>query len=593
VQAISGSGGWPLNVFLTPDARPFFGGTYFPPVRAFNRASWKEVLTNIAQAYRDRREEILEQAAQLTEHLHKSNAFGLGAGSALDIPLDEKFTRQQLQLAKESVMKAADRQWGGFSRAPKFPQTFTIQFLLRYYHAYREADALEQARLSLDKMIMGGIYDQVGGGFARYSTDTEWLAPHFEKMTYDNALLVSVLSEAYQLTGEKAYADTIRQTLDFMEREMRGGEAGFYAALDADSEGVEGKFYTWTHEELKTLLGDDFPVLAEAWDISPEGNWEHVNILRLRFTPETVAARFGLATAALEEKMEKARSILLAARADRIRPQTDDKLLLGWNALMNTALTRAYASLGEARYLARARENMEFLLSAFADGQSGGLFHTYKNGQARFPAFLDDYAYLIEALLALQEASGEGRYIREAEKLAGYVLKNFTEETGPFFYYTPAGQEDVIVRKKEVYDGAVPSGNAIMAWNLHRLGILVNRPDWRQRSVDMLDAMVQVLTRYPNSFGVWANLLLEMVRGTLEIAVVGPGAGAGAAELMRQYIPHRIMQFAEVPEAGYPLLEGRQPEGSATYYLCRDYACQKPVKSPSALLQLIDRGAES
>jgi uncharacterized protein len=593
VQAISGNGGWPLNVFLTPDARPFFGGTYFPPVRAYNRASWKEVLTNIAQAYRDRRGEILEQAAQLTAHLQQSNAFGLGTSSGLDIPLEEKFTRQQLQLALDNLMKSADLQWGGFSRAPKFPQTFSIQYLLRYYHAYGDSVALEQARLSLDKMIMGGINDQVGGGFARYSTDTEWLAPHFEKMTYDNALLVMVLSEAYQLTGEALYADTIRQTLAFMEREMRDPEGGYYAALDADSEGVEGKFYTWTYEELHTLLGEDFEVLAETWDISPGGNWEHVNILRLRFALETVAEKFGLTTAALQDKIEAARATLLAARAARVRPQTDDKILLGWNALTNIALTKAYAALGEPVYLERARENMGFLLSVFADRQRGGLFHTYKNRLARFPAFLDDYAYLIEALLALQEVSGDSRYIREAEKLAGYVLEHFPEEEGPFFYYTPRGQDDVIIRKKEVYDGAVPSGNAIMAWNLHRLGILVHRPEWRQRSADMLDATVQVVTRYPNSFGVWANLLLEMVRGTHEIAVVGPGAEKGAGVLMRKFIPHRIMQFAEVPEAGFPLLEGREPGGSATFYLCRDYTCQKPVKTPSELLQLIDRGDES
>ncbi|MCU0380028.1 MAG: thioredoxin domain-containing protein [Chitinophagaceae bacterium] len=593
VQAIAGNGGWPLNVFLTPEAKPFFGGTYFPPVRAFNRASWKEVLTNIAQSYRDRREEIRGQADQLTEHLQKSNAFGLGMVSAIDIPLEEKFTRQQLQLAKENVMKAADRQWGGFSRAPKFPQAFTIQFLLRYHHAYGDEEALSQARLSLDKMIMGGIYDQAGGGFARYSTDTEWLAPHFEKMAYDNALLVGVLSEAFQLTGDSRYADTIRHTIGFMEREMLSPEGGFYAALDADSEGVEGKFYTWTYDEAKALLGEDFELMADTWDISPGGNWEHVNILRLRQPLEALALRHGLTVEALETRIAHARKILMDARARRVRPQLDDKILLGWNALMNTALSKSYAALGDPRLLELARSNMEFLLSVFADSQKGGLFHTYKHGEAKYPGFLDDYASLVEALLSLQELSGEARYIHLAGRLTEHVLDNFSEEEGPFFYYTPAGQADVIVRKKEVYDGAIPSGNAVMAWNLHRLGILLNRADWRQRSVDMLDAMVQTAVRYPNSFGVWVNLLLEMVQGTMEIVVLGPGAADGARDLLKRYIPHRVFQFSEKVLEGFPLMEGKDPAGDTTWYLCRDYACRRPVKTLLELTQLIDRGEES
>jgi uncharacterized protein YyaL (SSP411 family) len=593
VQAMTGSGGWPLNVFLTPDTRPFFGGTYFPPVRAFNRASWKEVLTNIAQAYRDRRSEIDEQADQLTAHLRQSNSFGLSGSRSIDIPQEERFTRQQLQLARENLMKAADRTWGGFSRAPKFPQTFSIQYLLRFHHAFGDPDALEQARLTLDKMLMGGIYDQVGGGFARYSTDTEWLAPHFEKMTYDNALLVGVLAEACQLTGDPAYAEAIRHTIAFMEREMMSNEAGFYAALDADSEGVEGKFYTWTYEEARLLLGEDFPLFADLWDISPEGNWEHVNILRLRQKPDIVAPRHGLTEEELAQKMEKARGVLMEARAARVRPQLDNKVLLGWNALMNAALSKAYAALGDEGYRELARKNMDFLLRVFEDTSTGGLFHTYTAGSARYPAFLDDYASLVDALICLQEITGDTRYLAEAKRWTAFVLAKFSEEGGPFFYFTPEGQQDILVRKKEVYDGATPSGNAQMAWNLHRLSILLGEPSWALRSGQMIDALVEALTRYPQSFGLWANLLQEIVVGTNEIVILGPGAAAEASRLLRVYLPNRVFQFSEDARSGFPLLEGKIPGNAPTWFLCRNYACKRPVYSLEEMLQLLDKGEET
>jgi hypothetical protein len=593
VQAMTGSGGWPLNVFLTPDTRPFFGGTYFPPVRAFNRASWKEVLTNIAQAYRDRKPEIFEQAEQLTAHLRQSNAFGLSEPRNFDIPREERFNRQQLRLARENLMKSADRIWGGFSHAPKFPQTFSIQYLLRYHHAFGDPEALAQARLTLDKMLMGGIYDQVGGGFARYSTDTEWLAPHFEKMTYDNALLVGVMAEAYQLTGDEAYAQAIRHTIAFMEREMLAPEGGFYAALDADSEGVEGKFYTWTHDEAKQLLGEDFSLVADTWDISPGGNWEHVNILRLRLSPEAVAAKHGLTLEALRQKIDRARQVLMEARSGRIRPLLDDKILLGWNALMNSALSKAFAALGEESYRDLARKNMDFLLRTFTDVAGGGLFHTHKAGMSRYPAFLDDYASLVDALISLQEVTGEISYLQEARTWTEYVLAHFSEEGGSFFYFTPDSQQDIIVRKKEVYDGATPSGNAQMAWNLHRLSILLGEPAWAQRSGQMLDAVVEPLTRYPQSFGLWANLLQEIVVGTNELVILGPGAVREASRLLRHYLPHRVLQFAEAPVTGFPLLEGKEHGGGVTWFLCRDYACQRPVHSLEEMLQLIDRREET
>jgi uncharacterized protein len=588
VQAMTGSGGWPLNVFLTPDAKPFFGGTYFPPVKAYNRASWKEILTGIALSYRDKKEEVLDQAEQMVKHLEQANSFGVAQLTEFNIPFEEKFNRHHTGLILENILKSADKEWGGFSRAPKFPQTFTIQYLIRHYHYYKDEQALNQALLSLDKMISGGIYDQAGGGFARYSTDTEWLAPHFEKMTYDNALLVSVLSEAYQLTKNNLYAETIKHTLDFMQREMQDPEGGFFSALDADSEGVEGKFYTWKKAEIDQILGENAELIAEIFDVSEEGNWERVNILRLKKSLPVMAEQMNISLAKLEEIVNIAREKLLKARSERVRPLLDDKILLGWNALMNQALSKAYAAIGDETYLKLAEQNMQFLISKFRNKETGLWFHTYKNGEARFPAFLDDYAYLIEALIVLQEVSGQSSYIQLAKELAEIVIQLFSAEKTPLFYYTNAGQSDIIVRKKEVYDGAVPSGNAVMAWNLYRLSILAGEESWKERSISMLESLIQPVVRYPNSFGVWANLLLELVNGTHEIVVLGDLALVEGLTLLTQYIPNKVFQMAISPDVSQPLMRGKPSTNELTWYLCRNYTCLRPVKTLPELMQLIE-----
>jgi len=378
VQAISGSGGWPLNVFLTPEAKPFYGGTYFPPVQAHNRSSWREVLLGIHAAFTERRNEINAQAENLTEHLTHSNSFGLKIGKG---PQDVKAVKSEsLQTIAQQLLENADRVWGGFGNAPKFPQTFSIQFLLRHYHFTEDQSALDQALLSLDKMIYGGIYDQIGGGFARYSTDKAWFAPHFEKMLYDNALLVAVMSEAYQLTQHELYAKAIRQTLAFIEREMLDASGGFYSALDADSEGVEGKFYTWTKAEINTLLGEDAAIFCAYYNITEEGNWEHSNILWVKTGASSFAGEHGIDIQALQTLLEKSGRILMKARDQRIRPALDDKILLGWNALMNQAYSKAFAALGEESYRQRAIENMEFLESAMAQ-PDGSWLHGWKTGK--------------------------------------------------------------------------------------------------------------------------------------------------------------------------------------------------------------------
>lgn len=583
VQAMTGSGGWPLNVFLTPEARPFYGGTYFPPRPAYNRPSWKQVLENIQEAYYKRRHEVNAQAENLTEHLLQSNAFGLQKEKESDL-----FSPGNIEEAAAAILKSADKEWGGFGRAPKFPQTGTIRFLLRHYYTTQNEESLAQALLSLDKMIAGGIYDQAGGGFARYSTDTEWLVPHFEKMLYDNALLLDVIAEAYQLTGKERYREVIEETMQFVRRELMTGEEAFLSALDADSEGVEGKFYVWNADEVKELLKEEASVVCAYYDITEKGNWEGVNILRVKKEPEELAGDLKMPVGELLAVISKAKKRLLEARGGRMRPGTDDKTILGWNALMNSACSKVYAATGNDEYKELAVRNMHFLLNVFSTTDRS-LMHTWKGGKTKYPAFLDDYAFLIRALIDLQEITGEIGWLEKALQLTVQVKSNFSDTETPFFYYTHQGQEDVIVRKKEVYDGATPSGNAVMAVNLFHLSILADNGGWRQQSMDMVSCLGKAIVRYPTSFACWLSLLQEIAAGTNEIVIAGEGARGMIKELVRQYLPHRVIITAETAVKGFPLVDNKPLQGPPQLYLCRDYTCQQPVFSVNGLTALINK----
>ena len=584
VQAISGSGGWPLNVFLTPDLKPFYGGTYFPPIRAFNRASWTEVLNSIATIFRDKRHEIDSQAENLTQHLQQANDFGIRQGNS---NFEEVFSRENTETAFKALMNAADKKEGGFGQAPKFPQTFSIQYLLHYYYYTKNQLALDQACLSLDKMINGGIYDQIGGGFARYSTDAVWLAPHFEKMLYDNALLIIVLSDAIQLTGKELYKNVISDTIKFIEREMLSPEGGFHSALDADSEGVEGKFYVWSKDEINRILGDDAKLYSEYYGITETGNWEHTNILHVSGDRLAFASTHGLSEVELEEFLEANSEKLLAERSKRVRPALDDKILLGWNALMNTAYSKAYQALGEENYKERAIANMDFLLNGFKKNERE-LFHTYKNGEAKYPAFLDDYAFLIQSLIHLQEITGNGDYLVTARKLAELVIEKFGEEESGFFFFTALDQKDILVRKKELYDGAVPSGNAIMAWNLYYLGVVFDLPSWKERSIKLYSSIYNVIVKYPTSFGAWATHLLGLANGIPEIALTGKDIYKPLKDFLRTFIASRVFQSATQETKGFPLLADKKVDEQPLFYLCKNYSCQQPVTELNALIRTLE-----
>ena len=466
---------------------------------------------------------------------------------------------------------------------------FTIQFLLRYHHVTTNKEASDQAILSLDKMIEGGIYDQIGGGFARYSTDTEWLAPHFEKMLYDNALLVSVLSEAYQLTRKERYKEVIDETIVFIQRELLDSTNGFYSALDADSEGIEGKFYVWDKNEIDNLLKDDAAIFNEYYDVTEHGNWEEKNILRVRKPLEKFAAGKNISIDKMENIIGRGSTVLLNERAKRIRPALDDKIILGWNALMNTACSRAFAATGNETYKRLAIDNMNFLLKHFAIGGSQALNHTWKNGIAKYPAFLDDYAFVIQALVQLHEITADTEWLIRANALVEFVISDFSEPETGYFFYTRQGQDDVIIRKKEVYDGAVPSGNSVMAYNLYQLSLLFDKPLWKQRSIDMISSLSKAIIKYPTSFGNWACLAQEITAGTAEIVIAGEGYSKAQIELLREYIPHKVLLAGKEPRTEFPLWEGKIPSNPVQIWLCRDFRCFPPVFSVKDLIGLINR----
>ena len=584
VQTMTGSGGWPLNVFLTPSKKPFYGGTYFPPSPISNRSSWQQVLQGVVNAFKDKRDEIESQAENLTGHLLQSNAFGIAKPSAKD-----DVTVAQFNTVFENIMQSADTKDGGFGRAPKFPQTFTIQFLLRHFYYTQNKKALHQALLSLDKMIYGGIYDQLGGGFARYATDSEWLAPHFEKMLYDNALLVITLSEACQLTKNQLYADTIRHTMDFIERELMSEEGGFFSALDADSEGVEGKYYVWDKKEIESVLQENAAVFCKYYDITEDGNWEQHNILRVLQPLDEFAARNKLDRETVADTLHFCRARLLEVRQKRVPPQLDDKILLSWNALMNIACSKAYTALGEERYKQAAQKNMNFLLGKFRDKNTENWLHTYKNGVSRHPAFLDDYAFLVQALICLQEVTGNQDYLVTAKRLMELIIDNFSEAETGFFFYTHRNQQDAILRIKEIYDGATPSGNSIMAWNLHYLSLVFDNAAWRVRASAICSSLNGVIIKYPTSFGMWASVVYDTFFGLNEIAVVGNRYKEVAFDIVAHYLPNKVIQSASKSNVDFPLLAGRHVEDKTCIYLCRNYSCLQPVEKVPDLIQLIEQ----
>lgn len=563
VQALSGSGGWPLNVFVTPDKLPFYGGTYFPPIPAHGRPSWKQLMQRMVDVWQYKPEEAEQQANQMLGYLQ--NAAKTTTKNEV-----EEWSIDDTKKAAEMMLQQADTVNGGFGRAPKFPSTMSLQFLLEHYHFSGNEAALKHALLSLDKMIEGGIYDQIGGGFSRYSVDDVWLAPHFEKMLYDNAMLLNVLSDAFILTGNENYKEVMEQTIEFLLREMKHKDAGFYSALDADSEGIEGKFYTFTFEDWQAVLPNIPNYVSAYFGLEKFGNWEHTNILHRAKKIEQIAIDYKLSIDEVKSAIASAKIQLFEARNKRIRPGTDDKILLSWNALLNTALSKASIALNKPNYAVLAREHMDWLLQHF--DLENVPKHTWKNGTAKITANLDDLAYLSQALIQVSMTVNEEKYLQKAVELSSYIQQHFSIPNSPMFFFTSDRQNEVPLRKPEIYDGVTPSSNAVMAHNLHLLGMLAEKPDWIAQSELMLSEMKSAALRYPTSFGYWCIVGQRIAKGYKTIVVSGEETDDVSQELQKKFLPN-CYYFFEKKENFVTMPFRKQFEKKTQIFICTKNSC--------------------
>jgi len=580
VQAITGGGGWPLNVFVTPDRIPFYGGTYYPPRPMYQRLSWLQLLEHISHLWNARHDEVTEQAAQMKEYLQKASLSNGSAGA-------HSWNLDDCRQIADTLLKQADKEKGGFGNAPKFPGTMAISFLLEHYHFTKYEPALQHALHSLDAMLEGGIYDQLGGGFARYATDNNWLIPHFEKMLYDNALLISSLCDAYSITGELRYKKIIEETIAFIERELKNESGGYYSALDADSEGVEGKFYTWTWEDWKAATGEHDPVVAEYFGVTPQGNWEEVNILHVAKDVALLASENKITVEEIEKRINDVKNKLFVFRSKRVRPSTDDKSLLSWNALMNISLSKAGLALKNDNYLRRAREHADWMLTHFHQGDL--LLHVWKNGIARIPAKLDDYAYLIQALLQLASACGENEWIVKAAGLTEKVLADFghRNQGGVFYYYTSQKQNDIPVRKVDLYDSVTPSANAAMAQNLWTLGMCMEKTEWLETSSQMLQNVYVQASHHPYFFSYWATLIQRYSTQPKIIVCTGKGAMDYQISINGHYMPNTYTVTSQKEISELPILEKKFFTDKITIFVCNEQACLAPVNSIDELLRVL------
>ena len=583
VQAMTGHGGWPMTVFLTPEGKPFYGGTYFPPEDRGGMPSFPRVLTAISDAYDNSRGDVLQTTEQLLDRMRQM--------SAVAQPALEPLTLDVMRQAARKVASEFDDRNGGVGMQPKFPQPMTYEFLLRHHQRAGDADALGMVELTLQRMALGGIYDQIGGGFHRYSTDAFWLVPHFEKMLYDNALLVRLYLHAYQITGNPLYRRIVEETLDYVLREMTSPEGGFYSAQDADSEGVEGKFFIWLPQEITAALGDeDGEIINRYYGVTRHGNFEGRNILHVTMDAANLARDEGLSPPEFRKLLDRAKSRLLAVRGERIAPALDDKILTSWNGLMLAAFAEAAAVLDRPDYAAVAARNAEFLMANLFD--DGRLLRTYKDGRAKLNGYLEDFAFLIDGLLALHEVSFNRKHLDDAIELGEAMVRLFWDEASGQFYDTGHDHERLVVRPKDITDNAIPCGSSMAVAVLLRLAVITGQGDFERRASVALRSVRRLMTNFPTAAGHWLGALDFYLSRTKEIVIVGErdedGTRALLAEAYRHYIPNRVLLGTVDGDDGdmydMPLLANRQRiDGLPTAYVCEDYVCQLPVTDADAL----------
>ena len=585
VQAMTGQGGWPMTVFLTPDAKPFYGGTYFPPEDRGGLPAFPRLLTAISDAYRDRRGEVVSATGQLLAHVRQMTQSAAGESAP---------TADVLTQAVDGLRGQFDDVNGGFGLQPKFPQPMTIEFLLRSYVRLEDPSVLEMAELTMDRMARGGIYDQLGGGFHRYSTDAFWLAPHFEKMLYDNALLARLYLHAYQITRNTAHRRIAEETLDYAAREMVSPEGGFYSAQDADSEGEEGRFFVWRPEEIRAALGEeDGRLVMDYYGVTLRGNFEGRSILHVPTPPVEFARRAGMTGQDLERAIAGPRSKLAALREERIRPGLDDKVLTSWNGLMMAAFSEASAVLDRDDYRRIAADNGAFLLDNLID-ETGRLLRTYKDGRAKLMGYLEDYAFLVDGLLLLHEATFGERWLAAAIELGRQMVDLFWDDACNQFYDTGKDHEMLVVRPRDVTDNAIPSGSSMAASVLLRLSILTGDSEYREKAEASLRSASALMQRFPTAAGHWLGTLDFFLSRPKEVVVVGARGDDATRRLIREvyreYIPNRVFVGVDSHPGGsndgggIPLLEGREMvDGRPTAYVCENYVCRLPTGDPREL----------
>ncbi len=580
VQAMTGSGGWPMSVFLTPAGKPFYGGTYFPPQPRYGIPSFPQLLLAVADAYTNRRGDLEEQAQRLTDAIGRTGSLSASGGE-----LGEEILRE----ATAKLLQYFDEQYGGFGDQPKFPQPMTLEFAMSQHRRGGEAEAMHVAEHTLRQMAAGGIYDHLGGGFHRYSVDRVWLVPHFEKMLYDNAQLLRAYLHAWQINGRREHRQVVEETVDYVLREMTAPEGGFYSAQDADSEGEEGKFFVWTAAEIEAVLGkEEADLLGRAYGVTPAGNFEGKTILNLKQTPGEIARQTGAEEGAVAERLAAARQKLFLAREERVKPERDDKVLTEWNGLMIHALAEVGVVLGRADALEAASKAADFVLAEMSQ-ENGFLFRSFKDGRARFNAYLEDYAAFARGLVALYEATFSLRWLAEAARLTKIMLAQFEDEARGGFYQTGIAHEELVVRRKDFIDNAIPSGNSMAAELLLRLAKLTGNDDYRSEAARVFQIMAAAMAQQPTGFGRMLTALDDLLSPSQEVAVVGSLTDARTQRLLeevrRHYLPHTVLALKEPEDENpLPLMEGRTlVDGQPAAYVCENYACRLPVTSVEAL----------
>ena len=586
VQIMTRQGGWPMTVFLTPDLKPFYGGTYYPPTDRYGRPGFPKVMHAVAEAFSGQNTQVLQQADQITAHLAQMS-------NVVD-PHHRELTEELLTNAFQNYQSQFDSHHGGFGNAPKFPPSMGLPFLLRYWHHSGNANALEMVELTLEKMARGGMYDQLGGGFHRYSTDAHWLVPHFEKMLYDNAQLAVAYFEAYQATQKPFYRDIATETLDYVLSEMYDAEnGGFYSTQDADSEGVEGKFFVWEPNDVEDIIGEEnAEIFCEYYDITPQGNFEGENILHVQTPPDIFARKLRIDIEELEALLTEGKQKLFEAREKRIKPGLDDKILTSWNGIMIRGMAMGYQLTGKPEYLEACEKSAEFVLTTLSQ-DNGLLLRTYRDGKSHLNAYLEDYSYFIAGLIALYEASFEPRWLTEAERLAHLMIDQFGDDAGDGFFFTGKAHEVLIVQSKSAYDGATPSGASLAIHSLLRLAKHLDKPEFHDKAVETLLLYFHQMEGMPSGSGQLLCELAFLLSTPKEIAIIGEKGDskteAMLAALHNTYQPNKIVALSESAEGQMlPLLAGKtQVDNTATAYVCENYVCQAPTTDVEAFVELL------